>query len=93
MSDSQHFRYNSAFDSKASVNRLTFSSDKPLLEVELNEMQDIQNANLKSLARMLVPSGFIELKTKDFNGEDIIYNPSDGLYDKLNHIAVMIHIR
>lgn len=84
----EKFRYNSAFTPKANVSSIKFGYDEPALEVELNELQDIQNESRKSLARRLMPSGFLELVSKDFNGTPIIYNPNDRMNDKLNAIAI-----
>ena len=86
--NSQKFRYSSAYTPKAGIQTVKFGYDEPLLEVELNELQRIQNEQRASLARNLFPSGFIELVSKNFSGEPIIYQPNDSLTDLLNCIAI-----
>ena len=86
--NSQKFRYSSAYTPKAGIQTVKFGYDEPLLEVELNELQQIQNEQRASLARNLFPSGFIELVSKNFSGEPIIYQPNDSLTDLLNCIAI-----
>ena len=86
--NSQKFRYSSAYSPKAGIRTVKFGYDEPLLEVELNELQEIQNEHRASLARRLFPSGFIELVSKNFSGEPIIYKPNDSLTDLLNCIAI-----
>lgn len=80
----QGFEYNSTFNTDSSFTSIKFGYDKPVLETELNEMQEIQNHNRKLLTNKICKSGIIELVDKDFMGKDIIYNPNN----ELNKIAI-----
>ena len=80
----QGFEYNSTFNTDSSFTSVKFGYDKPVLETELNEMQEIQNHNRKLLTNKICKSGIIELVDKDFMGKDIIYNPNN----ELNKIAI-----
>jgi len=87
--DAERFRYFSAFNDHVNLQSIIFSNNSPLLELELNELQDIQNKNRQNLARILIPSGFIELVDKSFLSSAIIYQPTDNLNNViLNSIAI-----
>ena len=87
--NSEKFRYFSAFNDKVNLQSIIFSNNSPLLEKELNELQEIQNKNRQNLARTLIPSGFIELVDKSFSAPPVIYQPIDNLNNYiLNSIAI-----
>lgn len=80
----QGFEYNSTFNTDSSFTSVKFGYDKPILETELNEIQEIQNHNRKLLTNKICKSGIIELVDRDFTGQDIVYNPNN----ELNKIAI-----
>ena len=88
MANSDRFRYQSPFNSKAAVNSVKFGYDNPLLETELNEMQEIQNELRSSAIRSIMPSGFLDIVSKNFSGQPIIYQPVDMFNNVLNSIAI-----
>lgn len=87
-SNSEKFRYNTPYRSDAALLALKFGYDQPITETELNEIQDIQNELRSSVIRDIVPSGFLELTSKNFNGRSIIYEPVDTFNSILNSIAI-----
>lgn len=78
------FEYSNQFNTDSSFISLKFGYDRPILETELNELQEIQNHNRKLLVNKICKSGIIELVDKDFAGEPIVYNPNN----ELNKIAI-----
>ena len=99
-----YFDENSKYDKINSFSSIRFGHDKPVLEVELNELQQIQGGFIKSLSRKLFNSGFLQNPSNN-----IIYNPvevgneydvpidngqegqignSSGEMRKINHIAL-----
>lgn len=87
-SNSEKFRYNSAFRSDIALQSVVFTNDAPLLEIELNEIQDIQNEKRQSIARTLTPSGFVEIVDKNFAAAPIVYKPVSAIQNTLNCIAI-----
>lgn len=83
-----NFKYHSNFNETTSFQSVKFGYDRPILETELNELQQLQDNARQSLARRLTPSGFIELVQKEFTGDSILYNPVSNMVTKLNHIAL-----
>ena len=69
------FEFENKFNTDNAFTSVKFGYDRPILETELNEMQEIQNYNRKLLANKICKSGIIELVDKDFKGDPIIYNP------------------
>jgi hypothetical protein len=88
LSTDNNYRYTSPYKREASVQYIKYGYDRALLDVELNEMQIIQDEARKSITRKLLPSGFLELVSKEFSGKPIIYNPNSDLTDMLNYIAI-----
>ena len=86
--NSEKFRYNSAYRPDSSAIAVKYGFDRPLLEVELNESQDIQNELRKNVTRNLMPSGFTEIVSKNFLADPIIYNPVSSYNNVLNAIAI-----
>lgn len=80
----QGFEYNSKFNMDSSFSSIKFGYDRPVLEIELNEMQEIQNHNRKLLTNKICKSGIVEMIDKDFMGQPIVYNPNN----ELNKIAL-----
>jgi len=87
-SNEQKFKYDSNYKPEANFTRVKFGHDIPVLETELNEVQILQEKARTSLTRRLVPSGFIELVEKEFDGSSILYNPIENGITKFNHIAI-----
>lgn len=74
------FSKNSNFNEKANFTGVKFGENKPVLEVELNELQDIQNQHREDLVRDIVLNGFtaltnIEVSTNGvkFLEETVVY--------------------
>ena len=86
--NSDKFKYRSAFAGNVSLNSIIFGNSLPLLEVELNEMQDVQNESRQNIARNIFPSGFTEIVDKNFNATPIVYQPADSFNNVLNSIAI-----
>lgn len=55
------FSVNSKFNKEANFSQVKFGADAPLLEVELNELQEIQDEARASLLREQAPSGVLNL--------------------------------
>ncbi|MBO8161167.1 MAG: hypothetical protein H0Z24_05975 [Thermosipho sp. (in: Bacteria)] len=68
---SANFTKDSTFNKDSNFQKVRFASNVPLLEVELNEMQDIQNEARASLVREQVPSGFLKLSDIEY-----LFNPN-----------------
>lgn len=64
----------SPFNKDANFQAVRFGADAPLLETELNELQDIQNEQRKQLIRDTMPSGFIKLSTLDYTSMETTPN-------------------
>lgn len=60
------FDIHSNFDKRANFTEVKFGEGKPVLEVELNELQNIQNEARADLIRDSIPSGFTSLGELDF---------------------------
>ena len=69
------------YDDKFNVNNefvnVKFGYDTPILETDLNEMQSIIKNNINNKLRILGKSGILELKDKDFTGDNFVFNPPD----------------
>jgi len=64
----------SPFNKDANFQAVRFGADAPLLETELNELQDIQNEQRKQLIRDTMPSGFVKLSTLDYTSMETTPN-------------------
>ena len=60
------FDKNSNFNREANFTGVKFGENKPVLEVELNELQEIQNEARADIVRDSIPSGFVQLGDLDF---------------------------
>lgn len=87
-SNEQKFKYDSNYRQDSSFTHIKFGHDMPILETELNEAQILQEKARTSLTRRMVPSGFIEMVEKEFDGPAILYNPIEKGITKFNHIAI-----
>lgn len=74
------FEFDNNFNIKNNFTRVLYGNNRPLLEVELNEMQKIQEESKASIIKRIVPSGFIYLKRADIKGDTIICNPNNEPY-------------
>lgn len=97
MTERNSFNKDTILNNDSGFTRIKFGIDKPILEVELNELQKIQENARTSMIRKSVPTGFLERIKKEFNGEGIIYNPTitkidingqPQLIKKLNSLAI-----
>jgi hypothetical protein len=73
---SRGFEFDNKFNTDNSFTSVRFGYDRPILETELNEMQEIQNYNRRSLMQKICKSGVIDLVDKDFKNDRIVYNPN-----------------
>ena len=83
-----NFEKFSNYDKRSSYQQVRFGHDKPILETELNEIQQLQTDARLDIVSKHVYSGFTELVTKGFNGEPIVYNPSSNGLLLTNKIAI-----
>lgn len=60
------FDKHSNFNKQANFTGVKFGENKPVLEVELNELQEIQNEARADIVRDSIPSGFVQLGDLDF---------------------------
>lgn len=61
------FSKGSTFNQDANFQGVKFGADAPLLETELNELQDIQTEARADIVRDSIPSGFVQLGELDFD--------------------------
>ena len=61
------FEKHSNFNKLANFSEVKFGENKPVLEVELNEMQQIQNEARADIIRDTMPSGFVTLGDIDYD--------------------------
>lgn len=61
------FTKHSNFNPKANFSEVKFGENMPVLEVELNEMQQIQNEARADVVRDSIPSGFVTLGEIDYD--------------------------
>lgn len=78
----------SNYDKRSSYQRVQFGHDNPILETELNEIQELQENARIDLIRKHIYSGFTEIVQKEFQGEPIIYNPTENGLTLVNKIAI-----
>lgn len=62
-----NFDKHSNFNPKANFSEVKFGENMPVLEVELNEMQQIQNEARADIIRDSIPSGFVTLGEIDYD--------------------------
>ena len=75
-----NFARYSNHDARAAFTSVRFGHDEPLLEVELNEMQQLQEEARRGVVRRAIPSGFTEIVRTGFRGAPYVFTPqSNGL--------------
>ena len=65
------FSVDSNFNEQSGISRVKFGADAPVLEVELNELQQIQDKAREDLIRSMIPSGFTKLPKLNFTEANI----------------------
>lgn len=75
------FSSNSNFNPNANIGQVKFGADAPVLEVELNELQQVQNRAREDLIRSMIPSGFTKPIKIDFYHDDSNSNSMYTLED------------
>lgn len=78
------FDRNSNFNKDANFQSVKFGENKPVLEVELNELQEIQNEARADIIRDSIPSGFVQLGELDY---DYMLNNENCVKMKTESIA------
>ena len=77
------FSKGSTFNKDANFQGVKFGADAPLLETELNELQDIQTEARADIIRDSIPSGFVQLGELDFdymlNNENCVKLKTDSV--------------
>ena len=77
------FSKGSTFNQDANFQGVKFGADAPLLETELNELQDIQTEARADIIRDTIPSGFVQLGELDFdymlNNENCVKLKTDSV--------------
>ena len=73
---SGEFLKDNSYNIESGISRVKFGTNKPLLEVELNEVQKIQEELQASLVNKVIPSGFLNKKLFDFNEDQVVLNPN-----------------
>lgn len=71
------FSKNSNYNPKSNIGQVKFGADAPVLEVELNELQQVQDKAREDLIRSMIPSGFAKPVKIDFYHEK---NSSNAMY-------------
>ena len=83
-----YFEKHSNYDPRSGFSEIKFGFDRPLLDVEQNEMQEIQEEARKDIIRKSVYSGFTELVSSEFTGDSMILNPSSNGLILKNRLAI-----
>jgi hypothetical protein len=73
---SGEFLKDNNYNIESGISRVKFGTNKPLLEVELNEVQKIQEELQAALVNKVIPSGFLNKKLFDFNEDQVVLNPN-----------------
>ncbi len=82
------FSYKSKFNKEANFVSIRFGADAPLLETELNEMQDIQRHRLKSALKAIVQDGLLAGGSLTYDGSKFIIENTDAIIDgEVYHIS------
>lgn len=90
MTERNSFKRDTNFNSESDFSRVKFGIDRPILEVELNELQKIQEEKRNSVVRKIVPTGFLETIRRDFDGLSVLFNPviTDRIVDDVGNETV-----
>ena len=78
------FDKHSNFNKQANFTEVKFGENKPVLEVELNELQQIQNEARADIVRDTIPSGFTKLGEIDY---DFCLNNENQIKFKTESVA------
>lgn len=78
------FDKHSNFNKQANFTEVKFGENKPVLEVELNELQQIQNEARADIVRDTIPSGFTKLGEIDY---DFCLNNENQIKLKTDSVA------
>lgn len=82
------FSQKSKFNKEANFVSIRFGADAPLLETELNEMQDIQRHRLKSALKAIVQDGLLAGGSLTYDGSKFIIENTDAIIDgEVYHIS------
>lgn len=79
------FEKHSNYNNKSSFSSVVFGSEKPVLEVELNEAQQIVDTKLHMLARAVIGKG---ASLTPLNDRSVVYNATDKKYTLKDCIAI-----
>lgn len=66
-----NYNVDSSFNNSCAFNRVRFGSEFPVLEAELNEMQQIQNSQLRSALKTILGNGISSLDAISYNGTSL----------------------
>ena len=73
----------SKFNKEANFESVKFGADAPLLETELNELQDIQNELRRNFTRELLPNGVSNTSKIQFSNGNLTINDCKFIIDGL----------
>lgn len=73
----------SKFNKEANFESVKFGADAPLLETELNELQDMQNELRRNLSRELLPNGISNTSKIQFSNGNLTINNCKFIVDGL----------
>lgn len=92
------FTVKDKFNKDKNFNRVKFGADAPLLEVELNELQKIQEHARAELIRQSIPSGFLTVLpisvgyNTTYSKDGDVQLPSSGFATALNEFRFYKHV-
>lgn len=75
------FTQGSKFNKKANFESIKFGADAPLLETELNELQDIQNELRRNLSSEILPNGISNTSKIQFSSGNVTINDCKVVID------------
>ena len=75
------FEKNSNLNKDANVKQVKFGAEKPVLEVELNEMQIVQSEKLKSFIKSTLASGRLGQGTISYTGGNVVVQDETFIVD------------
>lgn len=81
------FTQASKFNKDANFESVKFGADAPLLETELNELQDIQNELRRNLTRELLPNGVSNTSKIQFSNGNLTINDCKFIIDGLTVVV------
>jgi hypothetical protein len=75
------FSHSSKFNKEANFSSIRFGADAPLLETELNELQDIQNEIITSISKEVLPNGISNTSKVMFSNGTLTVNDCKFIVD------------